>query len=133
VDFDYPLALARRAAEAGAASFVLVSSVGSDPYSNNFYLRVKGELESAVGVLPLRSLHILRPSLLLGNRSESRSGESIARVVGGALAWAFIGPLSIYRPVESSLVARAMIGAANCNKSGRFVYHFEEMRRMAEA
>lgn len=131
VDFDHALALARRASEAGAASFVLVSSVGADAHSSNFYLRVKGELESAVSILPLRAIHIFRPSFLMGNREETRAGESVGFLAARALGWAMVGPLSRYRPVESEDVARAMTVAAASPETGRRVYHFNQIRAMS--
>src|SRR5438105_411417 len=48
VDFAYPLRLAERSLMAGARQFVLVSSVGANSGSGNFYLRTKGELEEAL-------------------------------------------------------------------------------------
>ena len=68
VDFEYPRIIAARSAAAGARRFLLVSSVGADSRSNNFYLRVKAELEKAVNALPFESTHIFRPSFLVGER-----------------------------------------------------------------
>jgi len=51
---------------AGIEQFLLVSSVGADPGSSNFYLRTKGELERDLAALKLPALHIFRPGLLLG-------------------------------------------------------------------
>src|SRR6202030_3338928 len=45
VDIDCVLAFARTAKAAGAQRFVVISSVGADPASRNFYLRTKGEME----------------------------------------------------------------------------------------
>src|SRR5579859_1108312 len=47
VEFEYPRIIAERSAAAGATQFVVVSSVGADPQSSNFYLRVKAQLEKA--------------------------------------------------------------------------------------
>src|SRR5271167_4304143 len=88
VDFDYPKMLAARAAAAGAARFALVSSVGADKSSGNFYLRVKGELEEAIARMPLEAALIFRPSILIGDRDEKRTGEAIGIVVARALAFA---------------------------------------------
>src|SRR5579872_661285 len=74
VDFEYPRALAERTA-AARGKFVLVSSVSADAKSRNFYLRVKGDLEEAIRAMPLEAFHIFRPSFLLGDRKEKRSGE----------------------------------------------------------
>ncbi len=49
IDLELPLRAAEEALKAGAEQFVVVSSVGADPASKNFYLRTKGELEAATG------------------------------------------------------------------------------------
>src|SRR5580698_1740651 len=77
VDFDYPKMLATRAAAAGGARFMLVSSAGADKSSGNFYLRVKGELEEAIARMPLEAALFFRPSVLIGDREERRTGEAI--------------------------------------------------------
>src|SRR6266699_2501595 len=76
VDFDNPKIIAERSAAAGAKQFVLVSSVGADPKSGNFYLRVKAEVEKAVSAQPFESVHIFRPSVLIGKRAELRLAEA---------------------------------------------------------
>src|SRR5262249_62336295 len=72
VDLEMPLRAAQEALKAGAEQFVVVSSVGADPNSKNFYLRTKGELEAELAKLPFGAIHILRPSLLIGRRQEFR-------------------------------------------------------------
>lgn len=81
VDFDAIVNLAKASVEAGAKKFILVSSIGADPKSSNFYLRVKGETEQAVGALPFEAVHMMRPSVLLGKREEKRSGEGVAQTI----------------------------------------------------
>src|SRR5262249_52589781 len=49
VDFEYARNVAARSSAAGSKQFVLVSSVGADPKSGNFYLRVKSELAKPIG------------------------------------------------------------------------------------
>src|ERR1700730_9108132 len=78
VDFEYPRIIAERSAAAGATQFVLVSSVGADPQSSNFYLRVKAQLEKAVTARSFESVHIFRPSFLIGARAEFRVGDVLA-------------------------------------------------------
>jgi uncharacterized protein YbjT (DUF2867 family) len=111
VDHDYVVSLARLARAHGARHFLLVSSVGADPRSRVFYSRVKGEVESAVQTLGYPSLTIVRPSLLLGPRSEFRLGEALVKP---------LGPLfpRRYRPVHARAVAATMIRAALEDRSG---------------
>ena len=79
VDYDIPVNAARFCKMNGCGKFILVSSVGANSNSSNFYLKLKGEVEDAVKAAGLRSVHIMRPSMLLGYRKEFRSGEKIGQ------------------------------------------------------
>ncbi len=109
VDHDYVLALARWAVAARARRFLVVSALGADAHSRNFYSRVKGETEDALRALPLRSLVIARPSLLAGDRAEWRLGERLALAATRPLR-ALI-PAGV-RPIDADDVAAALVAAA---------------------
>lgn len=111
VDFAYPLRAAELARAAGVRHFLLVSSVDANPASRTFYLRVKGELEAAIENLGFRSVTIVRPSLLLGDRNEFRLTEEIAK----RFSWAF--PRK-YRPVHATDVAATLVAAAAADRPG---------------
>jgi uncharacterized protein YbjT (DUF2867 family) len=141
VDFEYPRMLAERAA-AGDARFMLVSSVGASTKSPNFYLRVKGELEDAVRAMAiqastraraLEAVHIFQPSILMGDREERRAGERIGIAVARATAFLLAGPLRKYRGIPAATVAAAMVGAAQKEAHGCFVYHYDEIIELAAA
>ena len=66
VDFDYCVGIAKLAINTGTSVVSLVSSVGADASSSNFYLRTKGEVEEALKALGFSTLNIYRPGLLLG-------------------------------------------------------------------
>jgi uncharacterized protein YbjT (DUF2867 family) len=117
VDVELPIQIATLAVERGAARMALVSSVGADVTSSNFYLRSKGELERALDALPLAALHVLRPSFLLGEREEHRPAEAVASVVARAAAGLLRGGLSRYRAISGDDVARAMIAAITTPES----------------
>lgn len=125
VDVDAVLAFARWARAGGAATFVLVSSVGADPRSSNFYLRCKGEAEEAVGGLGFTRLVALRPSLLLGARAESRPGEALGRAVTPVLNSLLLGPLRRYRGIAADAVASAAVRAATQPAPGRFAWEYD--------
>ena len=127
VDYDYVLRVAEWGLRNGAKQFLLVSSVDSDPQSSNLYLRVKGELEAAVNALSYESVHIFRPSILLGSRAESRPIERIAQRAAAALGWALLGKLRKYRGMPVDRLASAMLRAAGQELPGRFVYHYDEI------
>src|SRR5262249_32017979 len=131
VDLELPLRAAQESLKAGAEQFVVVSSVGADPNSKNFYLRTKGELEAELAKLPFHALHILRPSLLLGKRQEFRFGESIAMAIAPALDLLTLGPLRRYHAIRAETVGRAMVGAAKQERAGTFVYEYDALVNLA--
>jgi uncharacterized protein YbjT (DUF2867 family) len=133
VDFDYPKMLAARAAQAGGASFMLVSSVGANAASGNFYLRVKGELEDAIAAMPLEAALFFRPSFLIGDREEKRMGEKAGIVVAKTFAFTLMGSLRKYRAIPAGTVAEAMVAAAESGVRGVHVYHYDEMLRLASS
>lgn len=130
VDHGAVLAFARAAQAAGARTFALVSSVDANPGARNFYLRTKGEVERDLAALGFPALHILRPSLLLGARQESRPAERLAMLVTPALSPLMLGTLSRYRPIPADTVAAALLGAARQGPPGG-VHHFEGIRALA--
>lgn len=128
VDFDYPLEFARRAEASGSKRFLIVSSLGADAKSMVFYSRVKGEIEAAVTELAgFESVHVLRPSLLLGDRGEKRPGEELASLASGLVSWSLIGPARKYRPIRAETVARAMMRLAAREEPGRFIHESDEL------
>lgn len=124
VDYDIPVNAARYCAETGCSKFLLVSAVGANRNSGNFYLRLKGEVEDAVQQFPIDSVSIFRPSILLGKRAENRPGEKIGQVVMTLFSFLLLGSLKKYKPAKASMVAAAMIRQAKRAVKGRFIYEF---------
>ncbi|NNE35036.1 MAG: NAD-dependent epimerase/dehydratase family protein, partial [Rhodothermales bacterium] len=79
IDLDYPLVVARACANAGVGHAALVSSIAADATSRNFYLRTKGQLEDALLELPFATISIVRPSVILGERPDSRILERLGQ------------------------------------------------------
>lgn len=119
VDFDAPLALAKISKALGAKNYLLVSALGANKNSSVFYNQVKGEVEEAIQQVGFDSLHILRPSLLLGSRTEERSGEDAFKFF--YKIFGFLVPLK-YQAIESHKVAKAMIEFAHHNQTGNFIH-----------
>ncbi len=131
VDLDYPVAAARLAKQSGVPAFAVISSLGADVKSPFFYSRVKGEMEHRLGELGLPSLYILRPSLLLGQRTENRPGEQAAAAISRVMPFLYSGPFRKYKPVEADVVAAAMRGAVRQGESGVRIYPSAELPDLA--
>lgn len=123
IDRHYVVALARTAKAAGAQRLLVVSAVGSSLRALSFYSRVKALMERDVSQLGYDVVEILRPSLLLGAREESRPGERAAQRLSLVLAPLMSGPLRKYRPVSANQVAVAMLDLARRGESGMHIRH----------
>lgn len=121
VDYDIPVAVAQACVINNISKLLLVSSVGADSSSSNFYLRLKGEVEDAIGKMPIPYVGIFQPSLLLGNRNEFRLGERISQLI--MPIFSFVIP-SKYKPIAAKSIAKAMIREAINNVTGvkRYTY-----------
>jgi uncharacterized protein YbjT (DUF2867 family) len=132
VDYEYPLALGRWASRNEASQLLLVSAMGANASSSVFYNRVKGDVEAALQRLLLPSLHILRPSLLLGERHEPRPGERIGALLMAALRPAMLGSLRAYRAIKAADVARALVEIALTSSPGVHVYDSAQIQQIAD-
>lgn len=125
VDFNIPVQAARLGSELGCRHFSLVTSVGANRRSSNFYLQLKGAVEETVRLQPIPSIAIFRPSMLLGKRQESRPAERLGQWLMEPLAFLFP---SAYKPITGRDVARAMVAFSQKELTGVNVYHYAEMQ-----
>ena len=123
VDYTYQYETAKTAAENSVPVYVLISSAGASSNCLNFYTNMKGKLEDSVKSLPFRTIQILQPGQLDGNRKENRMAEKMGLKVMYALNK--IGLLQNYKPIKGYEVAEAMIAVAEKTSSG--VYRLKEL------
>lgn len=132
VDHDLVMRLAGAAKEAGASHFVLVSSVGADATSKTLYLRVKGEVETALARLEFRRFDILRPGLLRGSRADDRRPLERLAMLASPLADLLLqGDKRRYRSIDAGIVAAAALQFTREKAAGRFTHENEAIVRAA--
>ena len=124
VDFEYSLEFAKIARNMGAKKISLVSSVGANCNSKNFYLRVKGELEEAINNLDYDQINIYRPSLLIGTRDETRFLEKLGQSLSFLINFLLWGSLKKYRSINASRLATCIANAKD--KNGTNYYFYED-------
>lgn len=127
IDCEYPFKIAKIAKVNNAKQFIVVSSLGSNSKSSNFYLRTKGELEEKISALNFETFIILRPSFILGDRKEFRLGEKIAVVFAKILSPLFIGAFKKYKGVNASSIAKKMISSANEKLIGKHIIESDKI------
>ena len=108
VDFHYVVGSARLASEEDVTRFLVVTAMMANAKSSIFYNRVKGRVEEALKSMSFHSLHIFRPSLLLGHRNEQRLAEELGMKILPLVSFIMVGPLRKYKPVRAEQVAVAM-------------------------
>ncbi|WP_224999351.1 oxidoreductase [Cesiribacter sp. SM1] len=133
VDFTYPYELAKLAANNGAHQFLLVTAMGANKSSLFFYNRVKGDVEEAIcKISQYRTIHVFRPSLLLGRRQDDRKGEAFAQKITRIIRPLMVGPFRKYRPIQGHVVAEGMLAAAKSDQRGIMIHASEEIKKLGQ-
>lgn len=131
VDFQYPLELAKIASNNKVRQLHLISALGADAGSSIFYNKLKGELEQEVKRLDFKSVHIYQPSLLVGNRGESRPLEKAAISFMKVLNPLLNGKLKKYRSIKAIDIAKAMVNETFKNPEGLHIYPSDQIKNKA--
>lgn len=129
IDLEYPIEVAKALKENGCNNINIVSSIGTNPQSKNFYLRLKSDMETAFINLNFSSTSIFRPSILLGKRNEKRFLEDISKAIMHIINFFLIGNLRNYKSIKAKTVATAMVNIALSNKLGTHIYLTEEIKK----
>jgi uncharacterized protein YbjT (DUF2867 family) len=131
IDFDIPVNAARIGIEKGFKKFQIVSAIGANENSSNFYLSLKGKVENALKQFPFLSIGIFQPSILNGNRKENRTGETILQTVMDLLSFLLLGPLEKYKAIGANNVAKAMVNDSKRQSTGVRYYRYPEIMDLA--
>ncbi len=115
IELDIPKKIAQIAKSNSVKSFFFVSSGYANPKSSGEYLKFKGLVEEEIKNLNFDKIGIMRPSFLLGERQEERFGEKFGIIIFKLLTPILIGSFRKMRPIQSEIVAKAMIKLANEN------------------
>lgn len=118
VDYFYPLKIAQLQHKAGSKNFFLISAMGASLQSSFFYSKVKGKLERDIMHIGYETLYIFRPSLIVGNRAEHRTGEKIAIALMQFLNPLLFGPFKKFQSVEAKAIAKCMLYYAEQPEKG---------------
>ena len=125
VDVTYCMDIAQKARQGGVTNLSIVTSVGSDLNSKNFYLKSKGFIERQILELDFESISIYRPGLLIGPRDEFRLGEFIGqKILPFLIDPLLIGSLRKYRSINGDRLAKAMINLSG--EEGVNYYYFDD-------
>ncbi|MCC6287864.1 MAG: NAD(P)H-binding protein [Chitinophagaceae bacterium] len=131
IDYDIAVNAAKYGSENGFTQYLLISAIGSNAGSSNFYVRLKGEVEHAIQTFPYRSIDIFRPSLLMGDRKEKRIAEKIFQGIMPVFSLLMIGGMQQYKPIHITLLAKAMCNAPFVNETGVHIEVYKDILKLA--
>ena len=130
IDHDYPLFFAKEGLKNGLKQFHLISALGADAKSSNFYTKMKGETEDELKQLSIPSIYIYQPSFLTGNRTENRPLEKVVLLIMKLIDPLLVGGLKKYQSINAITVAKAMINESIKNKKGIFVHKSDQIKEL---
>ena len=129
VDITYCYEIAKQAQASGVKNISIVTSLGSDSNSTNFYLKTKGMIEDQITEIDFESISIHRPGLLIGARNEMRLGEFIGQKIFPYVLDPFlIGSMRKYRSIKGDTLAKAMVNLSGDEKGVNF-YYFDDFNK----
>ena len=127
VDQEAVVAFAAAAKASGVGHFLVVTAVGANPDASVFYSRVKGAAEKQLVEMGFNRLDMIRPGLLLGERTERRPVEALLQRIAPASDRLMHGKWRRYRSVQSADVAQCLLGLAANNEPGVYTHHFDDI------
>ena len=123
IDVDYTVNFAKLC-DGKVRSFNVVSAIGANSKSKNFYNSLKGELEDKLKEMNLGVLRIFQPSLLISKREDGRFLEELFIKISPLFKILLKGRTKKYRPIEVSLLGKEIVRFAYENKSeGTYTYN----------
>lgn len=131
IDHDYPLKLAEIALKNGVEQYHLVSAIGANSSSSNFYTKMKGEAEDDIKKVGLPCLHIYQPSLITGDRKERRLTERFFLGMMKIIDPLLTGSLKKYRSIPATTIAMAMFKQSLQKGAGVFTHPTDKIKLLA--
>ena len=126
VDFTYQIEIAKKAKEAGAKNISIISAVGANPQSWNYYLKIKGMVEEEIINLGFDSVNIFQPGHLRGNKSRFD-------IVLADMASIFIDPFLIrsfkrFKSISAEAVSKQVFENSLISEPGINYFDYKDFR-----
>jgi len=125
IEHDYIIKILKKAKKLGARDVSIISAIGANSKSSNFYLKTKGLLEESIRLLGYDNVSILRPGHILTNNNTSSRDFLIWIIdIFSKLANFFlIGPMRKYRAIEIDKLSKFMVEK---NYKGLNIYYYDD-------
>ena len=125
IEHDYIIQILKKAKKLGARDVSIISAIGANKKSSNFYLKTKGLLEESIKLLEYDNVSILRPGhiLTINNSSSKDFLIWIIDIFSRLLNFFLIGPMRKYRAIEINKLSNFMV---ENNNKGLNIYYYDD-------
>jgi uncharacterized protein YbjT (DUF2867 family) len=130
IDRHLPVQLATLLYKEGCQIAAVVSSMGTSKNAAVFYSRVKWKMENEMQQIGFGAVHILRPSIIDGNRKEHRAGERFFLKFTKLMHPFMFGSLKHFKAIEASTIAKALVHCIHQPAKGHFVYLSDDIKQL---
>ena len=103
----------------------IISAIGANSKSSNFYLNTKGRIEESIKLLGYDNVSILRPGHILA-KNNSNSKDFLIQIVdifSKISNFFLIGPMRKYRAIEIDKISNFMVEK---NNKGLNIYYYDD-------
>ena len=125
IEHDYIIKILEKAKKLGAKDISIISAIGANKKSSNFYLKTKGLLEESIKLLAYDNVSILRPGHILANKNSISKDFLVwtIDIFSKISNFFLIGPMRKYRAIEIDKLSNFMVEK---NNKGLNIYYYDD-------
>ena len=125
IEHDYIIKILEKAKKLGAKDISIISAIGANKKSSNFYLKTKGLLEESIKLLTYDNVSILRPGHILANKYSISKDFFLwtIDIFSKISNFFLIGPMRKYRAIEIDKLSNFMVEK---NNKGLNIYYYDD-------
>ena len=128
IDLKMPVEIAKNAFLKGAKEISIISAVGADKNSMNYYLKIKGILEKEIKNIGFEKITFVRPGHLLGKRNSKVAWEvKFYEFIFMMMRPLMIGVFKKFRNVQAEDVALAVVSSIKKNFDGSKILEYDDI------
>lgn len=129
VDLDLVVEVAKKAYKNNIQNILIISAVGANKSSPNFYLKTKGVMEEEIRKIGFNTIIFARPGHLLGPRDNSRVDVFVRLIefFGNIFSFMYVGPLRKYKNIRAKTVANVLLRSLEQEQSISEIISYERV------
>ena len=128
IDLKIPVEIAKNAFLKGAKEISIISAVGANENSTNYYLKTKGMLEKEIKNIGFDKITFVRPGHLLGKRNSRVAWEvKFYEFIFMMMKPVMVGMFKKFRNVQAKDVALAVISSIEKSLDGSKILEYDDI------